>query len=307
MTLPCVTICEQASMAPNSRAAGGLYGRTWTLPLLIRFRRRPTFRPLLALSLLVGASSAIAAGSDTAAPVETAIPPSTAAPQASCPHPYFPLEEGLRLTYRAGRSELSLATREIKTTPEGLTGTLAVDMKGKTGSTEATCSADGVRTGVGGLEGSLLSASGMDVEVVSAEGVVVPAPTAMVPGGSWKNSLSVKLRPPESASLPGGIRPVLASTFDKEATIVGEEEVTVAAGTFKALKVRNVTTARAGRATALSRSLESYIWFAPGVGIVKVATGDKTDLELLKVERPTPPQAEPRPEKAKKPSGTRKH
>ncbi|QRO00951.1 hypothetical protein JRI60_18905 [Archangium violaceum] len=223
-------------------------------------------------------------------------------PQASCPNPYFPLEEGLRLTYRAGRSELSLATREVKSTPEGLTSTLAVDMKGKVGSTEATCSADGVRTGVGGLEGTLLSASGMDVEVVSSEGPVVPAPAAMVPGGTWKNSLSVKLRPPESSKLPGGIRPVLSSTFDKEATVVGEEDVTVAAGTFKALKVRNVTTARSGRADSPGRTLESYIWFAPGVGIVKVATGENTDLELLKVERPTP--APGRPEK--KPAGTRK-
>lgn len=282
-------------MAPTGLTTGGLYGRTWTLPLVIRFRRRPTFRPLLALSLLVGATSAIAAGSDTGAPGSSAAPP------ASCPNPYFPLEEGLRLTYRAGHSELSLSTREVKTTAEGLTGTLAVDMGGKAGSTEATCGADGVRTGVGGLEGTLLSASGMDVEVVSAEGVVVPSPTAMVPGGSWKNSLSVKLRPPESAKLPGGIRPVLASTFDKEATILGEEEVTVAAGTFKALKVRNITTARATRAN-LGRSLESYIWFAPGVGIVKVATGNHTDLELIKVERPTPPKVEKALEKTKKPS-----
>jgi hypothetical protein len=193
-------------------------------------------------------------------------------------------------------------THEVKSTPEGLTSTLAVDMGGNAGRTEATCGAEGVRTGVGGLEGTLLSASGMDIEVVSAEGVVVPSPTAMVPGGSWKNSLSVKLRPPESAKLPGGLRPVLASTFDKEATVVGEEEVTVTAGTFKALKVRNVTTARAGRADAAGRSLESYIWFAPGVGIVKVATGDNTDLELLKVERPTPPKIE----KAKKQPGTPK-
>lgn len=209
-------------------------------------------------------------------------------PPASCPHPYFPLEEGLRLTYRVGRSELSLATREVKPTAGGLTSTLAVDMKGKAGSTEATCGADGIRTGLGGLEGTLLSASGMEVEVVSAEGVVVPPPSAMVPGGTWKNSLSVKLRPPGSAKLPGGLRPVLASTFDKEATVVGEEEVTVAAGTFQALKVRNVTTARAGQATSGGRTLESFIWFAPGVGIVKVATGESTDLELLKVERPLP-------------------
>ncbi len=275
-------------MAPTGLASGGLYGRTETLPSLNRFWRRPTLKPLLALSLLVGATPVgIAAGSDTAAP------------QASCPNPYFPLEEGLKLTYRAGRSsELSLTTREVKSTPEGLTGTLAVDMKGKANSAVITCSADGVRTEVGGLEGTLLAASGMDIEVVAAEGPVVPAPATMVPGGTWKNSLSVKLRPPESVKMPGGLRPVLASTFDKEATVIGEEELTVAAGTFKALKVRNITTARATQAN-VGRSLESFIWFAPGVGIVKVATGESTDLELIAVERPTPVAQDKAKKKAK--------
>jgi hypothetical protein len=86
---------------------------------------------------------------------------------------------------------------------------------------------------------------------------------------------------------------IIATTFDKEATVVGEEEVTVSAGTFKALKVKNITTARASRPGAKGRTVDSFIWFAPGVGIVKVATGDSTDLELLKVERPAPAKKAP--------------
>lgn len=157
----------------------------------------------------------------------------------ACPNPYFPLEEGLKLTYRAGSSELTISTREVTSTPEGLKGLVAVDLKGRSGQTEAFCTSEGVRTGLGGLEGTLLSASGMKVEVVSAEGMAVPPSASMVPGATWKNSLSV-----------------------------------------------NLTTARASRPGAQGRSIESFIWFAPGVGIVKVATGNSTDLELLKVERP---------------------
>jgi hypothetical protein len=205
-------------------------------------------------------------------------------PGAACPNPFFPLEEGLKLTYRAGSSELTISTRGVTSTPEGLKGLLAVDLKGRRGETEAFCTSEGVRTGLGGLEGTLLSASGMRVEVVSAEGMAVPPASRMVPGASWKNSLSVKLQPPEGSKMPAGM--VLASTFDKEATVLGEEEVTVGAGTFKALKVKNTTTARASRPGAQGRSIESFIWFAPGVGIIKVATGGATDLELLKVERP---------------------
>jgi hypothetical protein len=206
----------------------------------------------------------------------------------ACPNPYFPLEDGLKLTYRAGSSELTISTRGVTSTAEGLMGLLAVDLKGRSGETEAFCTSEGVRTGLGGLEGTLLSASGMKVEVVSAEGVAVPPAARMVPGSSWKNSLSVKMQPPDGSKMPAGM--VLASTFDKEATVLGEEEVTVGAGTFKALKVKNLTTARASRPGAQGRSIESFIWFAPGVGIIKVSTGGNTDLELLKVDRPAAAQ-----------------
>jgi hypothetical protein len=201
------------------------------------------------------------------------------------------LEEGLKLTYRAGSSELRISTSEVTSTAEGQKGLLAVDLKGRSGQTEAFCTSEGVRTGLGGLEGSLLSASGMQVEVVAAEGVAVPPAANMVPGSSWRNSLSVKLQPPAGSKMPAGM--VLASTFDKEATVIGEEEVTVGAGTFKALKVKNLTTARASRAGSQGRTVESFIWFAPGVGIVKVATGGSTDLELLKVERPATATQDP--------------
>ncbi|HLL04901.1 MAG TPA: hypothetical protein VK539_30220 [Myxococcaceae bacterium] len=204
-------------------------------------------------------------------------------PAAACPNPYFPLEDGLRLTYRAGRSsEMTLSTQGVTSGPDGLKGQMAVELKGKRGETEAFCTSEGVRTGLGGLEGSLLSASGMQVEVVSAEGVVVPSHMAM--GSTWRNSLSVKMQPPAGSKMGAGM--IIATTFDKEATVVGEEEVTVSAGTFKALKVKNTTTARASRPGAQGRKVDSIIWFAPGIGIIKVATGDSTDLELLKVERP---------------------
>jgi hypothetical protein len=218
-----------------------------------------------------------------------AAPAPVAAEAAPCPNPYFPLEEGLRLSYRAGRSEVLILTRDIQPlTPDGvLKGTVEVNIKDRKGSTEAVCNAEGVKTGLGGLEGTILSASGLDVQVVSASGVAVPPPAQMVPGGTWKNSISIKMRPPEKANL-GGMRPVISTTFDKESTVEGQEQVTVEAGTFQALKVKNRTTARSSnRASAdPGRSIESTLWFAPGVGLVKIQTGDSVDLELVRVERP---------------------
>ena len=239
-----------------------------------------------------------------ATPAPAAAEPAAVAQPAPCPNPWFPLEEGLKLSYRAGRSELHISTRDIRPTADGagLTGTVDVQIKNRQGSTEATCGADGVKTGLGGLEGTLLSASGLDVEVVAADGVAVPPPSRMVKGGSWKNSLSIKMRPPEKAKL-GGLRPVISTTFDKESTVVGEEEVTVAAGTFKALKVSNRTTARSSNRAGADpgRSIESTLWFAPGVGLVKIQTGNSVDLELTEVERPAAAaQAAPVGKKARK-------
>jgi hypothetical protein len=223
----------------------------------------------LVLSLLAVASSAAAQG------------------PATCPHPYFPLEEGLQLTYRAGRSEVRVTTRDVRPSEAGQEAMLDVELKGRKGSTAATCSAQGVQTAAGGLEGTLLAASGMDVEVLQAEGVAVPPPAEMLAGGSWKNSLAVRMRPPENMKLPGGMRPVITTAFEKESTVEGEEEVQVAAGTFRALRVRNRTTARGASASADSgRTIDSVLWFAPGVGLVKVQTGDSVDLELVQVKRP---------------------
>jgi hypothetical protein len=230
----------------------------------------------------------------SSAPAAAAAPEAASAPvaveAASCPNPYFPLEEGLRLSYRAGRSEVQILTRDIQPlSADGtLKGTVEVNIKDRHGSTEATCNAEGVKTGLGGLEGTLLSASGLDVEVVTASGVAVPPPAKMVPGGSWKNSISIKMRPPEKAKL-GGLRPVISTTFDKESTVEGTEQITVEGGTFQALKVKNRTTARSSNRTTADpgRSIESTLWFAPGVGLVKIQTGNSVDLELVRVERPS--------------------
>jgi hypothetical protein len=157
------------------------------------------------------------ASAPTTTPATAAAEPAPAvAEPAPCPNPWFPLEEGLQLRYRAGRSELAISTHDIQPSADGagLKGRVDVKIKNRQGSTEATCGPDGVKTGLGGLEGTLLSASGLDVEVVAADGVAVPPPARMVPGGSWKNSLSIKMRPPEKAKM-GGLRPIISTTFDK--------------------------------------------------------------------------------------------
>jgi hypothetical protein len=194
-----------------------------------------------------------------------------------------------------------ITTRDVRAREGGQEATLDVEMKGRKGSTSASCTVDGVQTTAGGLEGTVLAASGLDVEVLEAQGVAMPPLSTLTAGGRWKNLLSVRMRPPETMKLPGGLRPIISTVFEKEATVEGEEEVQVAAGKFRALRVNNRTTARsASAAPGQGRAIDSVLWLAPGVGVVKVMTGESVDLELVQVERPRATAAKAAPASAAK-------
>lgn len=208
-----------------------------------------------------------------------------------CPHTWFPIEEGLELTYRAGKQEIPVHFSAVTEKKDAVTGVIGMTLKGRDGKTEAKCTADGITTGAGGLEGLALNSSGMDVEIVKTEGVILPPPDQLTQGAKWTNSITMKMRPPKTMQLGGGIKGALASslvittTIKKESTVVGPDHVVTAAGEFDGLKISNKTTASAGDGGTALRTVESTMWLAPRVGIVKIMTGDSVDFELLKVER----------------------
>lgn len=214
-----------------------------------------------------------------------------------CPHPYFPMENGLTLTYRAGKAEVEISYTDVRTMGEITKGVLHMKHKGRDGQTEAVCGVDGIHTQLGGIEGAALNMSGMDVTVTSSEGVAMPPPGKMVPGATWTNTLGLELRPPNGKA--AGIA-LAKTTFRKEATIERHEQIDVAGKTWDALRVKNKVTAMAG--TAGERTMESIMWLAPGVGILKIQTGDTVDFELLKVDRPAP--AVKKPKQARRPGKT---
>lgn len=202
-----------------------------------------------------------------------------AAEDAPCPHPYFPIAEGLELTYRAGKSEVQIRFSDVKKDGANLNGTLHMEHKGRSGTTEAKCSGDGIQTQLGGIEGAALSMSGMDVKVVSSEGIAMPPPAALIDGATWSNTMAIELRPPEGSKLAFG---VIRTTFRKDATVERREKIEVAGKTWDALRVKNKITAMAG--TSGERTIESIMWLAPEVGILKIQTGNSVDFELLDVK-----------------------
>jgi hypothetical protein len=207
-----------------------------------------------------------------------------ASAEAPCPHPYFPLEEGLTLTYRSGGAEVRVTFSDVRREGAGLRGQLHMQHEGKSGATEARCTPEGILT-TGGLEGAALSMSGMTVNVLEARGIAMLPAAQMVEGATWSNTLSIELRPPEKVKIPFG--PV-RTTFKKEAIVEGREKIEIAGKTWDALRVKNRVTAMGG--SDGDRTLESTMWLAPGVGILKIQTGETVDLELLDVTRPTKKQ-----------------
>jgi hypothetical protein len=203
------------------------------------------------------------------------------AAMADCPHPYFPLQDGQTLTYRAGKTEVRVRFVEVSWRAGGQQARIELEHNGRKGETVASCSAEGVRTGVGGLETATLTLSGMQVEVLEAEGVALPPAPALPPGAQWSNRLVVELRPPKGSKIPMG---AVKTRLVKEATVEGVEELEIAGRKVPALRVKNRLTAEAGEGEGESRTVESTLWFAKGLGLAKVVTGEVVDLELIGVE-----------------------
>jgi hypothetical protein len=207
-----------------------------------------------------------------------------------CPHPYFPLDQNLTLTFRAGKSEFVMSFQDTQTTPQGQTATMQVQFKERVGKTKAECSAEGIKTELGGLESLAIQAAGVDAKVLSSEGVAMPPASELKPGKTWSNKLALQGNVPLKGALPSL---KITTQFTKEATVIGEDTVRVQAGKFKALKLLNKTIASSGGGGPESdRAVESWMLIAPGLGIIKIQTGDSVDLELLKIDRAKTPAAQ---------------
>jgi hypothetical protein len=197
---------------------------------------------------------------------------------APCPHPYFPMSEGLVLTYRAGKSEVKVRLSDVEKSGPGLRAKLNLEHKGRKGQTDASCGPEGITTAMGGLEAAALRMSGMDVTIASSEGVALPPPSGLTEGAAWTNTLVMELRPPEGSKMPFG---VVKSSFKKHSVVEGGERLLVAGRTWDALRIKNTVTATAG--AGAERTIVSTIWMAPEVGILRIQTGDSVDFELLEV------------------------
>lgn len=198
----------------------------------------------------------------------------------TCGNPYYPFKKGLSIAYQVtpaagapGSSDYTITTIDVIGTKAKIRAEL---VGGAIAEMEADC-ADGsvALNGASGL-GAAIEGMQFKTTVVSSTGSSMPANVKA--GSSWNHSETVKME------ITGGQAGIAGSTMilttKEESKAVGEESVTVPAGTYKAMKVevtrKTSSEFTSGAGASLGKLPESTDvsteWWVKGVGLIKEIT-----------------------------------
>jgi hypothetical protein len=202
--------------------------------------------------------------------------PQTSSAGGSCDQPYYPVRAGATWTYRTnlttGKTSQHTITLENVTDSSFTqhqvfgsgTATNAVDVR-----LNWTCDAKGLTSSQTSNNTVSTKSTQANAKVIKQSGVVIPANLGV--GSSWTFS--------QTSSMKMGGQTL---EIPSEATFkaVGEERVTVPAGSFTALKITGVTKITMSGSGTPS-TINTTIWYARGVGMVKTVTDSGTKTELV--------------------------
>lgn len=211
---------------------------------------------------------------------------------AKCGNDYFPSGVGSSWTYdnkgddkdegsytmvvtkNDGTNITLHAKGEMKDPQSGNTTPIDTDING-------TCTSEGfkmdfsaiqqaARGAHGGPGGG--TAAGPTMKTVSQDGVMFPTADKLKPGYSWTDSRTIEMSmpnmPPQAAAhMAQGQGGGMQMTSKTTHTVIGTEKITVAAGTFEALKITEDTEMSGAMGNGMK--VQRTTWIAKGVGIVK--------------------------------------
>ncbi|MBF6592891.1 MAG: hypothetical protein IVW51_00410 [Thermaceae bacterium] len=195
---------------------------------------------------------------------------------AKCDNPFYPVREGWVWTYKSSLDGKTHTNTLSNVSDSGFTNTIQFDK----GSVESRWRCDS--NGLSSLEYGATNFSGkhnqFNLKTVDSKGVMIP--TNLSIGSTWTYSFTL-----EGDMSTGKIN----SNVETSSKVVGEETVSVPAGTFKAFKVESTSVMKMsmninGKTQDLpSNTIKSTSWYAPGVGLVKSLSNDiTTELVSLK-------------------------
>jgi hypothetical protein len=221
-------------------------------------------------------ASAAAPGEDPTATLESAAPGG-----GLCANDYYPVREGATWAYRSTggpAGEYSFTDTVAAVREMGFT--LTTRMGELERSQEWDCPAEGlVARQLGGAPAAMLNSQGIQLQLdaVTSSGVIFPS--QIDPGDRWQHTLDftgdVSVMNEEAEA---------TGTAQMSFTAIGEESVTVPAGTFEALKIQidttlNIEASYEGITLPVTFSGVYTYWFVQDVGWVK-ATGSGNLLSM---------------------------
>ncbi|GAB4420120.1 MAG: hypothetical protein Kow002_08290 [Anaerolineales bacterium] len=196
--------------------------------------------------------------------------------QGLCANPYYPVRPGATWTYTGTgslASDYSFTDTITDVRTDGFTLTSQFDELTRT--QEWACTPEGLASltfGGGPAAGINVNEMQFDLTTSNVQGIILPQ--TINAGDQWSYSLDF-----EGTMDVTGASANATGTAHYDFTALGEESLTVPAGTFNAMKIKavltlNIKVSYAGTETPVSLTSTTDIWFVPGVGWVKaISTG----------------------------------
>ncbi|HET6596886.1 MAG TPA: hypothetical protein VFG81_14775 [Anaerolineales bacterium] len=196
-----------------------------------------------------------------------------AAEQSLCTNVYYPVQQGATWTYKSTggpAGEYSFIDTINAVRADGFT--LSTQIGDLTRTQEWTCTPEGLAAlQLGGAPAAMLNSQNIELHLDIDNATGLTFPRQISPGSQWQQNMDVTGNVTafnEQAEATGNVQ----MSFNA----VGNESVTVPAGTFEALKVEvdvtlNVNATYEGITLPVSFTGDYTYWFAPNVGWVKAS------------------------------------
>jgi len=236
---------------------------------------------LLLAGLLLGAAcgptggatpTAVGAGVVPATSTPTPEPTATEASTHACDHPYFPAVEGASWTYASDDSSVgpySFTDSVTNLRSDGFT--LRGDFDGLIRTQEWSCSEDGLALlDYSGMGAAQVVTNDLQVEFQTTDMSGITLPAGLAPGDEWAQEFTIA----GTLVLTNGVESSAEGTASSTNHAVAMESVSVAAGTFDALRIERTIVidlhVQYGETTIpVQVNSQEVVWFAEGVGMVK--------------------------------------
>ena len=218
-------------------------------------------------------TSAIAVTETASLPTATVEGATPVAVQSLCTNVYYPVRQGATWTYKSTggpAGEYSFTDTITSVSENGFI--LSTQIGDMTRSQEWTCAAEGLTAlQLGGAPAAMLNSQGIQLNLNINNVTGVTFPTQLNPGDQWQQTLdftgNVSMMNEEAEA---------TGNAQMNFSALGNESVTVPAGTFDALKVQvnvtlNINATYEGMTLPVSFTGAYTYWFAPNVGWVKAS------------------------------------